>query len=274
MYKKIENAIIIHGPGRSGTTLLYNLFSAHPDVYWLSNYNSKFPNRIWPTFVNRLDRVKWIRFLLKKSKYKPEAAEAYAFWDYYLHGGIYMGDAQKFDDRDVTKLMSMLNRICNIETSRRFVTKLTGKSRIEFIQKVFHDPKIVYIDRDPRLVVTSYYKQRWGYKKKVDLWKKTPKSELIELYTDMYLRNYNARTELEPLNVKYLKYENLVQDMLGEIRSILEFVGIEYTDEFESRILKTKLRHDTAEAFLELFDGGQRALVEEKLAIPIRELGY
>ncbi|MGH8547529.1 MAG: hypothetical protein ACRERU_02790 [Methylococcales bacterium] len=42
-----KNLTVLLGAGRSGTTLLYKILSAHPRVTYLSNYQNRFPT--WPS---------------------------------------------------------------------------------------------------------------------------------------------------------------------------------------------------------------------------------
>ena len=53
---KIDNAILIHGPGRSGTTLLNSILALHKDLSWISGYTNRYPEKLWLTYFNRLQR--------------------------------------------------------------------------------------------------------------------------------------------------------------------------------------------------------------------------
>ena len=81
---KIKNAIIIHGPGRSGTTLLSNILSLHSGFYWISGYNNKFPSLpSLSIFNNLLKYHSFEKYTRGKQKF-PRPAEAYGFWNYYI----------------------------------------------------------------------------------------------------------------------------------------------------------------------------------------------
>jgi len=48
---------VIHGPGRSGTTLFNNILSLHPQLSWISGYVDRFPQCPALAFLNRLQSV-------------------------------------------------------------------------------------------------------------------------------------------------------------------------------------------------------------------------
>ncbi|GGE10539.1 hypothetical protein [Psychroflexus salis] len=48
--------IIINGPGRSGTTLLSQLFSYHQDFTWISGWLNRYPNLTMLAYFNFLYR--------------------------------------------------------------------------------------------------------------------------------------------------------------------------------------------------------------------------
>lgn len=44
----------MHGPGRSGTTLLYNLLALDPDAAWISGWNDRLPGFPPFSFLSRM----------------------------------------------------------------------------------------------------------------------------------------------------------------------------------------------------------------------------
>lgn len=80
----ISNAIIIHGPGRSGTTLLSNILSLHPELGWISGYIGYFPQQPFLSVLNRIQDIKAIESFSRGRKKYPRPGETYKFWKYYF----------------------------------------------------------------------------------------------------------------------------------------------------------------------------------------------
>ena len=45
-----EKPIFFIGVPRSGTTIIYEQFSKHSDLAWLSNFSAKYPRMTWINF--------------------------------------------------------------------------------------------------------------------------------------------------------------------------------------------------------------------------------
>ena len=73
--EKVKGAIILNGPGRSGTTLVYQILANHEDLAWISGWMNKFYK--WPilSFFNKFYRANWNNY-----KVAPKPAEAYGYW--------------------------------------------------------------------------------------------------------------------------------------------------------------------------------------------------
>ena len=60
MTDKISDAVVLHGPGRSGTTLFSTILSTHSALGWISGYVNRFPRHPSLAVFNRvmaIDRV-------------------------------------------------------------------------------------------------------------------------------------------------------------------------------------------------------------------------
>ena len=210
---KIDNAIIIHGPGRSGTTLLSNLLSLYSGFYWISGYNNKFPAFPSLSILNNFLKCHYIEKYTRDKKKFPRPAEAYDFWKYYIPNfnepNLIIGN---IDCEKVNKCKETITKIGNRMNGKRFITKITGYSRFTILNELFSNPSIIWIERDPRIVVLSYYKQKWFYKKNEEKFNKTSKMELLEIYIEKYLSFYNDKKQLTRFNFTQVLYEDLIQD--------------------------------------------------------------
>src|SRR5262249_9770836 len=154
-----------HGPGRSGTTLLNEILSTHSDLAWISGYLNRYPDRPILAVFNRVMAIDTVEKYSRSKRYWPRSAEAYGFWNRYF---------PRFNhpERRITEkpqdhpeeCIAAIRKIQRYHGKKRFLTKLTGGARATELDIVFENPHIVYMHRDPRAVVASYYKQRWGNK--------------------------------------------------------------------------------------------------------------
>jgi hypothetical protein len=61
--------IIIHGPGRSGTTLFNKMFSYHPEFTWISSWLNKYPNQVWLSKLNAIYQDQYLDFQRSNEKH-------------------------------------------------------------------------------------------------------------------------------------------------------------------------------------------------------------
>ena len=67
MQNKIDRPIFIIGVGRSGTTILYNLLSIHPELCWFSRYSDMLPRNNYIALLHRTLELPYFGNLIKKS---------------------------------------------------------------------------------------------------------------------------------------------------------------------------------------------------------------
>ncbi|NOX99947.1 MAG: sulfotransferase [Verrucomicrobia bacterium] len=117
--RRIKRPIIIIGAPRSGTTLLGQLFAAHPDVaYWEE------PRTVWSTENQHLPND-----LLREEHLTPQIA---------------------------TKIDQRFSAFLQQNDKTRFAEKTPSNMlRIPFIHALYPDCKIIHLHRDPRPVIAS-----------------------------------------------------------------------------------------------------------------------
>ena len=239
--KRIKNAIIIHGPGRSGTTLLSSILSLHEDLGWISGYVNKHPRLTFLSCLNRLQSFSWFERWNRGKRRFPRPSEAYNFWSHYI---------PEFEDRNLNAISSTssenckkaIGRILRSTSKKRFITKITGYSRFHSIDAPFDDPLIIWIDRDPKSVIMSYYKQRWHYKNDIETFNAKPKKELIEEYTAFYKKFQEDKSQLQKFRMLNIEYEDLVENRQEVFKEICNFTKLPYTKKFDAIVNSWKIK--------------------------------
>lgn len=82
--RRISDAVIVHGPGRSGTTQCYNLLTLHPEAAWISGWNDRLPGLGAVALLSRVQSSPPVERWSRDRRYWPRPAEAYRFWDRYF----------------------------------------------------------------------------------------------------------------------------------------------------------------------------------------------
>ncbi len=243
MTQKIRKAIIIHGPGRSGTTLLSHMLSLHPELFWISGWVNRFPDHPELGFFNRLQYPSNIESLLRNKRFLPRPAEAYGFWDHFFPG-FRKGKVEDLNKGSVKKCISTINKLNRFAGHSRFVTKITGMPRSNVLDAVFEDPVVVWIDRDPMAVIMSFYKQRWNYKSKPDLFKSKSFNELADEYLQMYLRFQEGKKDLESkFRVITVQYEDLLSDASAFFVKLQNDLGLKEDEGFSQKVKEWNIKH-------------------------------
>jgi hypothetical protein len=141
--EKIKKGVIIHGPGRSGTTLLSNILSLHSDFFWISGYVNRFPRLPFLSMLNKVQAMHKIEEYNRGLRKWPRPAEAYVYWDHFFKG-FQGNETFEFSNMDRYRCLRSLRVIQKYHGNDRFITKITGASRAKVIDAVFDDPYIIY----------------------------------------------------------------------------------------------------------------------------------
>lgn len=231
---KIKNPVILHGPGRSGTTLTYKILARHEDFFWISNYVNNYNNPYFGILSN-LKRNELFDQLTRNRRKFPEPSEAYGFWRRRYKNYYEKDDAPL--NGESTNVLNALNTLKGLSMGKRFITKFTGRPRDFIFDEIFDNPSILWIERDPVSVIASYYKNKWFYKKQAEVWESLTHDELLKEYIDYYVKITKAGKVLEKYNYLSVSYENLIANRVEYFEEILQFLGLKRTERFE-RTLK------------------------------------
>jgi hypothetical protein len=274
--REVRKPVFIIGPGRSGTTILFDVMATHPDVAWFSKYTSTWPS--WPQLaaLSRLADVSALERSARDLRAFPRPTESYTILDRCIEGFSSMSvndGAPSADDAD--KLRRMVAAHLRWQGKPRFLCKYTGWPRVGFMSSVFPDACFVQIDRDPRAVVASFLKQGWWFRKQPELLQAMSSEDKLRFYSGKYLGYWHARAA-DPASSKVIQvmYEGFVKDPIATLRGVCERVGLPFTPAFERAITSYEMKRDANDAWRKAFSPAEQARLTELLQEPLEGLGY
>ena len=157
---------------------------------------------------------------------------------------------------------------------KRFITKITGYSRFTILNELFSNPSIIWIERDPRIVVLSYYKQKWFYKNNEEKFNKTSKMELLEIYIEKYLSFYNDKKQLTRFNFTQVLYEDLIQDRKKVFTEIFSQLGEKINPQFQKTMDSWEVKQNLNNKYNNYLHKDELDFLNQSLKTPIIEMGY
>jgi tetratricopeptide (TPR) repeat protein len=187
--------IFLIGFPRSGTTLLENVLAGHPEVV-----------------------------TLEEKDCLASASEAYLTTSEGLErlARISSGEALRQRDAYWSKVRSF-----GVEPRGRvFIDKMPLASvLLPLVAKLFPNARILFARRDPRDVVLSCFRRRFGMNAAM--------YQLLTLdgaatYYDAVMRLSQLYRDILPTPQHEVRYESLVEDFEGTVRSACEFLGLEW----------------------------------------------
>lgn len=171
----VVKPIFMVGTGRCGSTIIFEALSVHERLGWLSNYNKLLP---WLDLVSVMPRIYNLPFFRNQArgekkqygqgrglinKILPTPFECYPKWEKlvgekfsysFLRSELAAEDEKRRVRRFFTKLLSLQGK-------ERMAAKLTGPTRMVYLDSIFPDSKFVHIIRDARAVAYSLLNVSW-----------------------------------------------------------------------------------------------------------------
>ncbi|MBX7249849.1 MAG: sulfotransferase [Caulobacteraceae bacterium] len=189
------HAFIVGYP-RSGTTLLEQVLASHPDVVALEE-RSCLEDSLTDLFLDAkaLDRL---------SKARSDDLQAYraAYWRRVANDGVDVHGKVFIDKMPLNTVL------------------------LPLIHKLFPDARILFAIRDPRDVVLSCFRRRFGMNPAM--------YQMLTLrgaaeYYDVVMKLGARFREIMPLKVRECRYEALVEDFETEARQHAAFLGLDWS---------------------------------------------
>ena len=289
---QVTKPIFIVGTGRCGSTAFHRLLAgAHPQLMWLSGFADKFPQR--PSWNGRAVTAMGSPVLRRLFGTRVKAGENYGFW--YTHAYGFGEPGRDLLRSDVTprvkrQVRAVFERMLTPKRNRLLV-KLTGWSRIGFLDEIFEDAKFIHIVRDGRAVASSLvhlnewqwrgwygpYSWRYGPLSEEDqkAWEANGRSfiALAGLQWRIHSRAIEAaRQALDPTRFLEVKYEPFCEHPLETCRRVLAFAELEQSAEFERRVKASPIRD--SDRWRKDLSTEQQAMLTELLHDDLERYGY
>ena len=201
--------IFLVGFPRSGTTLLENVLAAHPEVVSLEEKECLAP-----------------------------ASASYLGSDEGLERLARITPGEAMRERD--SYWAMVRSFGVEPRGRVFIDKMPLASvALPLIAKLFPNARVLFARRDPRDVVLSCFRRRFGMNASM--------YQLLTLdgaaaYYDAVMRLAEIYREVLPLPQHLVRYESLVDDFEGTARAACDFVGIDWNEGLRDFASKARTR--------------------------------
>ncbi|UCC38731.1 MAG: sulfotransferase [Candidatus Aminicenantes bacterium] len=250
----IVKPIFIIGSGRSGTTILYNLLSVHPELCWFSNYTDILPRLPYLAVIHNVLDLPFVGEKMKKSILKKKPAKLAILPDEaqkIYHNYCKFEHRKKTTEHDLTgdieyRLKKTISIHLKSTGKKRFLSKQTANTqRIRIIHKMFPDAYFIHGIRDGRAVANSLYHVKfwnnmdiWWLGEKPSAWKKAGKEpiELCGLHWKKNLEEIFINKHLFENRYIEVKYEDLARSTKKTIKKIAEFCELSYPKRFNDMI--------------------------------------
>jgi hypothetical protein len=249
----IDRPIFTIGTGRCGTTIFFKMLSHHKDLYWLSTLNEVFPRRY--SLTGAYMRAVMIPIIGDPLKKRIKPNEAYRFWEAHCNG--FSQPVRDLGAEDVTRksrenIERALGRMLK-RKEKRWIFKITGWSRIGYLNEIFPDARFIHVIRDGRAVVNSLMnigfwkgwggpqKWRWGMLsgEHQGIWEESGRSFPVLAAIEWKILTDSVRTAKEGIEADrflQVRYEDLMNDPIPLFKEVTEFCDLDWSDRFEKKL--------------------------------------
>ena len=247
--------IFFIGFPRSGTTAIFEAFTAHPELAWITNYSRVFPRLVCTNILKRAlvndlwqlrgkknqfnDQHPWERYL-------PRPDESYEFWSAHTKSNFptdYLSGEQASEEVK-TRLGRALEKTARYQGKSVIAAKLTGPGRITYLNSVFSNAKFIHVIRDGfdairSLLNVPFWREGNGFTEPwwknglsqddLDLWSSRNKdpSALAAIQWRRVVRSIQAESaELQAGQYLEVTYEEFIRSPARTISQAWSFSGL------------------------------------------------
>jgi hypothetical protein len=299
--------VVIFGTGRCGSTPITEVICRHRDVGFVSNLDDKLPQLnlkgTWNNVLHRLSpprdpKMRPLRdrtSLVEWGRFRIAPSEAWNVLDRQI-APVMSTPFRDLLAEDCTpwltrRLHDFFERRMAAQHRHTFVQHLTGWPRAGFIRAAFPDARFIHVVRDGRAVANSWLQMGWwrGYggptawhlgqlpKDYADEWERSDRSFVVlaglgwKLLIEAFER---ARAEVPPGQWMQVRYEDVIADPRRHVGAMLDFVGLQWTADFERQFVGYPFVGGRVEGFRRDLDADSLAALERTIASTLRSVGY
>ena len=259
MNMKSENLkpVILIGFGRSGTSIIADIVLSHSKLAVISNYTAKYPKNKYVNVIRLLYRNKLYNIQGQKkqinktsliNKFSFKSSEAYSFHNFVNNidfGKKFLNDVS-LSNTEAARIREKYIQIAKYQFKDRLGFKITGPSKIKYLNQIFPNAYFVYIQREPLPNIRSFLKVGFYQDRKHDLWWEgnqvysKKELEFVKLNKDRpeliaALQYYKVhemhQLEIEELGLEKqvitVKYKDFTAQPEEQIERILSFTNLE-----------------------------------------------
>lgn len=248
---KFNEPIFIIGNNRSGTNILYKLFTYHKDTAYFENYSSR--------FYKHPSTFKFIPLLKKYQKFRykidrPKRSEGWV-WDRFYTLLEYLEESHATEEIKNYYYNAIKYQLKAFNATRFVSSNPRNCMRVRWINHMFPNAFFIIITRDKKSVISSMYqvmkrkRKKWGDKflippstlrgyghvKKILGENSSDMQTCIDFY-ELYQNALNKDLPLISDRTITIHYEDFVKNSRNTIKKLYEFTHLQWYDELEKLI--------------------------------------
>jgi Sulfotransferase family len=295
------------GTGRCGSTPIVEVVSRHRDVGFISNVDDKLSYldmagrwnstlfRFSPPRDPKLRPFRDRGALIERGRFRVAPSEGWSILDRQV-SPIMSTPFRDLLAEDCTpwlkhRLTGFFERRMEVQKRSTLVHHLTGWPRAGLLHAAFPEARFVEIVRDGRAVANSWLEMGWwhGYggpgawhlgplpATYAEEWEESGRSfvTLAAIGWKILLDAFDtARSLMPPSQWLRVRYEDVVADPRAQVGEILDFSGLQWTDEFERAFAAYPFEVSRVDGFRRDLDPASVELLEHSLGTRLEALGY
>jgi len=295
------------GSGRCGSTLVTELIARHPDVGFISNVDDKLArldlkgrwnNALFARSDERdpsLRPFRDRRRALERGRLRVAPSEGWLVLEKQI-SSIFPQPCRDLTAQDAMPWLQ--KRIADFFDSRieaqgkpAFVHHLTGWPRSGLLRSVYPEARFVHVVRDGRSVANSWLQMGWwdGYRGP-DNWYLGPLSRADQAEWEEAERSFvvlaglgwrilmsaieEARALVPEEQWLDVRLEDFIDDPRGRTEEVLDFLGLEWTPQYEAGFAKHTFQASRGVAWKRDLSEADIAALERTIAKPLAAYGY
>jgi hypothetical protein len=248
---EINEPIFIIGNNRSGTNILYKLFTEHQDTAYFENYSSR--------YYKRPNMFKFIPLLKKYQKFRygidrPKRSEGWV-WDRFYTLLEYLDESHVTEEIKNYYYNAIKYQLKAFNASRFVSSNPRSSMRVKWLNQMFPDAFYIVISRDKKSVISSMYqvitqkRKKWGDKfleppstlrgyghvKKILDENSSDMQTCIDFY-ELYQKTLKKDLPLISDRTIHVTYEDFVKDSKNTIKKLYKFTHLEWYEKLEKLI--------------------------------------